>query len=218
MAEKLNMQTSRQDEIQAVPAETNYLKAAMFLADSYPGLLETRAELEKRISGSWVYTMNMAIADLNNLTVSYEGEHVQSSNISNPTERIALKLTDEYMAKKQREMDAEKAACINELLYVSWKIDTVETAVKERLNQEHKDIFTLLFKGHKTYNEAKSILYRKRGEKRYNRNLAEAKTKIWNAIIQELEFSSTTVRNSAFLDRLCREAEDSAIFGKNDGS
>lgn len=205
MAEKMNMEP---EEIQREPAEAGYLKVAMFLTDSYSRMLESKKALEKQIAGSWIYTINMAIAELDNLTVSYEGERVQSSNISNPTERIAMKLTDEYMARKQREMDAEKAACINELLYISWKIDVVEMAVKERLDTNQKDIFTLLFKGHKTYKEAKGVLQKKRGERQYNRDLAEAKVQIWDAIIQELELCSSLEQGLSFLERLRSEAED----------
>ena len=92
-----------------------YLKEALFLAESYTKMLEEREWLQKRIAGNWTYTKEMAIAELDSITVAYDNERVQSSNISNPTERIAMKLTDEYMARKQAEMNAERDACIADL-------------------------------------------------------------------------------------------------------
>ena len=118
-----------------------YMKEALLLANSYTQMLAERERLKKRLAGSWVYTKTMAIEELDSITVAYEGGRVQSSNISNPTERIALKLTDEYMARKQREMDAAKAACERDLEYVNWKIGVVETVMNERMKKIQKAAF-----------------------------------------------------------------------------
>ena len=123
-------------------AKMKYLDEARFLAETYTQMLDVRDSLRKSLEGNWTFTKAMAIAELDNIAVSYDGERVQSSNISNPTERIAMKITDEYMEKRQAEMDAERQACAMELDYVLWKIEVVETSSKERLTKKQGDVFT----------------------------------------------------------------------------
>ena len=194
-------QTDKQDQ------EVQYMSEALFLANSYTRMLEERDSLERKLAGSWVYTKDMAIADLNNISVSYDGERVQSSNISNPTERIVLKINDErYMARKQAEMDAEKAACARELKYVSWKVGVVKTAVRERMSDELQDMFTLQYKGHKTYRETQRILLKKRGQKVCDQTIFNQKMDCVEMIIQELTLRSCSGLDDHFLIMLHREA------------
>lgn len=183
-----------------------YMKEALLLANSYTQMLAERERLKKRLAGSWVYTKTMAIEELDSITVAYEGERVQSSNISNPTERIALKLTDEYMAKKQREMDAAKAACERDLEYVNWKIEVVETVFHDRLNEEQQDIFRQIYIQHKTFKTAAQTLWKKKKLKMSNRNICEYKKQIWEKLMMELEFCSSFDRNQLYLERLWQEA------------
>ena len=75
--------------------ESRFLREALFLANSYTWMLKRREDLEQRLAGSWKYTKDMAIEELDSITIAYGKERVQSSNISNPTERIAMKLTEE---------------------------------------------------------------------------------------------------------------------------
>ena len=201
------MEEKKIDEKQASPDAPVYMAEALFLAESYTQMLKFRDALKKRLAGSWVYTIDMAISDLDSITVSYESERVQSSNISKPTERIALKLTDEYMARKQAEMDAEKAAIVRELDYVSWKIEVAETVWKERAKGLEKSLFQLLFYQHKTYREAEEILLRKKNMRLQDCSIAAIKTKIWMLFEKEIEFRYQDEEERHFVEMLAAEAE-----------
>lgn len=194
-------------EKQASPDVPKYMAEALFLANSYTQMLKFRDALKKRLARSWVYTIDMAISDLDSITVSYESERVQSSNISKPTERIALKLTDEYMARKQAEMDAEKAAIVRELDYVSWKIEVSETVWKERAKGLEKSLFQLLFYQHKTYREAEEILLRKKNVHLQDCAIATIKTKIWMLFEKEIEFRYQDEEERHFVEMLAAETE-----------
>ncbi len=185
-----------------------YMAEALLLANSYTKMLEERTRLEKLLAGSWVYTKDMAIDELDNITVSYEGERVQTSNISNPTERIALKLTDEFMAQKQAEMDAERNAVVSELEYLNWKIGVVETTARERMNERQKDTFTLIFVGHKTYRDTINILKRKRKLEVACRNILELKQEIWRKLIDELSIRGWLPEQERFMLRLSQESQE----------
>lgn len=189
-------------------AEPQYMKEALLLATTYTKMLSERDWLKQRIAGSWEYTKTMAIADLDNITVSYEGERVQSSNISKPTERIALKLTDEYMARKQAEMDAERDALVRHLEYVNWKIEVVETVWHERMKEMQSAVFTLIFVGHKTYKEAETIIRKKKKKAMVNRNISEIKNQIWELFIKELSLRSRCAEQGEKMKCLKREAEE----------
>ena len=195
------------NENQVSPDAPKYMAEALFLAESYTQMLKFRDALKKRIAGSWIYTIDMAISDLDSITVSYESERVQSSNISKPTERIALKLTDEYMARKQAEMDAEKAAIVRELDYVSWKIEVAETVWKERAKGLEKSLFQLLFYQHKTYREAEEILLRKKNMRLQDCSIAAIKTKIWMLFEKEIEFRYQDEEERHFVEMLAAETE-----------
>lgn len=204
--EKLKGSADQADQADQEDQEVQYMTEALFLANSYAQLDETRKTLEKRLAGSWVYTKDMAIADLNNISVSYDGERVQSSNISNPTERTVLKINDErYMARKQAEMDAEKAACVRELEYVSWKAGVVETAVRERMGAELRSMFTLHYKGHKTYRETQRILLKRRGKNAYNDKIYRQKNDCVKMISRELELRSQLGTEEQFMRMLHAE-------------
>ena len=189
-------------------AKMKYLEEARFLAETYTQMLDVRDSLRKSLEGNWTFTKAMAIAELDNIAVSYDGERVQSSNISNPTERIAMKITDEYMEKRQAEMDAERQACAMELDYVLWKIEVVETSSKERLTKKQGDVFTLIYVGHKTYHEAERILWKKRKRKHVDRNIAATKQAILKALSTELELRCDCLNEGEYILRLQRELEE----------
>ena len=189
-------------------AKMKYLEEARFLAETYTQMLDVRDSLRKSLEGNWTFTKAMAIAELDNIAVSYDGERVQSSNISNPTERIAMKITDEYMEKRQAEMDAERQACAMELDYVLWKIEVVEASSKERLTKKQGDVFTLIYVGHKTYHEAERILWKKRKRKLVDRNIAATKQAILKALSTELELRCDCLNEGEYILRLQRELEE----------
>ena len=169
-------------------AELKYQKEARYLAMSYTKLLEERDRLQKRIDGDWTYTKEMAIAELSSITDSFDNERVQTSNIDNPTERIAIKLTDEFMKRRQAEMHDERDACIRKREYIDWKIEVVETVWKERSNKTQKVIFQLLFYQHKTFCETKEIMRKRRNMILYDWGLVVIKEQIWQLFSIELDF------------------------------
>ena len=76
-------------KIQFDAEEYPYKEEALYLAQHYKQFLAERDRLKALLDGdNWTYTTEMAITDLDNLTVSYDHDRVQSSNISNPVQRI----------------------------------------------------------------------------------------------------------------------------------
>ena len=182
--------------------EIRYIQCAMKLAAEYPFLLKEHDRLVKRLDGNWIYTKEMAIADLDNLTVSYDRERVQTSNISNPSERIALMLTDEYMQKKQKEYEWEHQRCLRECEYVDWKLDTIETVIRERMNDFQRRIFKLIFIQGYTFREVKETM----PEKICDRKIIEAKKMIWQQISKELLIQEQV--NCRYTEQLKAELND----------
>ncbi len=185
--------------------EIQYIQCAMKLAADYPFLLKEHDRLIQRLDGSWAYTKEMAIADLDSLTVSYDMERVQSSNISNPSERIAMKLTDEYMRRKQEEYNREHDRCLQECKYVDWKLDTIETAIRERMDGLQRHVFRLVFVQGLTFRETREIL----GEKVCNRKIVDAKKMIWQQISKELQAQALT--NSRYVKMLMAEENEGRV-------
>ena len=188
-----------------------YLKEALFLAENYTRMLEERAWLKRRIAGNWTYTKEMAIAELDSITVAYDHERVQSSNISNPTERIAMKLTAEYLAQKQAEMNAERDTCIAELDYLEWKIGVVETVWHERAIGIHKSVFQLLFYQHKTFKEAENALLLKKKRKVYDCGLVTIKEKLWMLFDKEIDFCFQNEAERRFVERLTADVNSEFV-------
>ena len=87
-----------------------------------------------------------AINDLDNTTVSYDRERVQSSGVSNPVQRIIEKIDDpKFMGRKQAEMDKDKAWCEQELAYICWKISIVHRARDDEMSKWEKQVFKYTF-------------------------------------------------------------------------
>lgn len=120
---------------------TNFQREAVYLAEHYGALLKKRDRLKRRLDGSWVFTKDMAIEELISITANYSGDHVQSSNISDSTARIADRLANGYIEQRQSQMDNEYKACQREYEYTCWKIGIVETAVSEWLGDKERAVF-----------------------------------------------------------------------------
>ena len=118
-----------------------------------------------------------------------------------------MELTDEFMAHKQREMDETREACEEELKYLNWKIEVVETVWKERAKEFQKSVFQLLFFQHKTYKETVSILRKKKKNRASNRKIAEAKTQILELFILEVSLRSQREEDADYVKRLMMETE-----------
>ena len=176
------------DKKDKAKAELKYQKEARYLAMTYTKMREERERLQKRIDGDWTYTKEMAIAELSSIAAPPDNERVQTSNIGNPTERIAIKLTDEFMKRRQAEMYAERDACIRKREYLDWKIEVVETVWKERSNKTQRIIFQLLFCQHKTFCETKEIMQKRRNATLYDWSIVAIKEQIWQLFGMELAF------------------------------
>jgi len=178
-----------------------YLVCAMKLAEAYPAMMKDYDRMKERLAGSWVYTKEMAIAELSSSTVSYDHVRVQNNRISNPAERIAMMLTDEYMKKKQEEYDWERERLKRELDYLDWKMRIVEVAVKERMNDFQQRVFRMIYLKGKTFKETREAL----AEKPCNRKIVETKGKIWQKMITELKAQEKAHRE--FMRRLITETK-----------
>lgn len=127
---------------------------ALFLAKSYGQMLKDRDYLKKVIdAGVQPYTKEMAIQDLTAVSVNYESERVQTSNISNVPLRVAELLDAGYVEKMNRRLWWEMNETVKDHAYLCWKIDVVETAMRERMDKKERAIFERLFVRGKSYRQ-----------------------------------------------------------------
>ena len=182
--------------------ENRYLACAMKLTSEYPALQKEHDRLVRRLEGNWIYTKEMAIADLDLHSISYDRDRVQSSSISSPTERIAMALTDEYMQKKQEALDWERQRCIQECRYVEWKMNTIEKVYRERMNKFQQCIFRLIFIQKLTFRKAREIM----DKKSCNKEIIKTKKMIWQHFCKELQVQEQI--NNGFVKRLMTESID----------
>ena len=181
--------------------EMAYLQCAMRLAEEYPAMMKDYDRMKERLAGNWVYTKEMAIAELSSSTVLYDNVRVQNNRVSNPAERIAMMMTNEYMKKKQEEYDWERERLRQELDYLDWKMRIVEVAVKERMNDFQQRVFRMIYLKGKTFKETREALE----ERPCNRKIVETKGKIWQKMITELKAQEKAHRE--FMRRLITETK-----------
>ncbi len=185
-----------------------YLPCAIKLAEEYPSLKKEHDRLVKRLEGNWIYTKEMAIADLDRHSVSYDRDRVQSSSISSPAERIAMAMTDKFMQKKQEELDWERQRCLHECRYVDWKLDILESVYRERMNPFQQCVFRLIFIQKLSFRKAREIMTVKRS----NKDIIKARKEIWHHFCKELQIQEKT--NKGFFMRLITEATNEKQKGR----
>ena len=189
----------------ADPAETDFQGEALFLAEQYGMLLRERERLKTMLEGSWEYTTDEAAAELESLSVSYDRERVQSSNISNPVERVVMKITDPvFMARKQREKDRQRIWCEEEYRYTVWKIGIVEAAMQERMEKRERGIFRKIFVENWTYREMQSRHKRPLSHSQIER----AEVRALNALEAQLRIVHSFEAGESFERRLTRDARE----------
>src|SRR5699024_11684364 len=105
------------------------------------------------ISGVPIYTKEMAIRDLSSVSIDYETDRVQISNISNVPLRIAELLDHGYVEKMNRKLRREMDESVKEYGYLCWKIEMVETAMRERMDKKEQAIFERMFARGKSYRQ-----------------------------------------------------------------
>ena len=186
--------------------ENQYLQEAAYLAEHFTDMISEREALKKLIAESWVYTEDMAIAELTSVTVSYEGERVQSSNISNPTERVALKLLSGYVEKKQAAMDRLKTQCAEELSFLEWKIKAVLSALEERADASQQSFFQMYYVKHLPFKQIRHLEGEMRKAKIANHRLNEIQNSVVKLIAEELQ--SISHREVDTVDRLVKEIKE----------
>lgn len=183
--------------------EYPYRAEALYLAKSYNHMISERNRLKVLLDGDWTYTVEMAINDLDNTTVSYDRERVQSSGVSNPVQRIVEKIDDpEFMERKQAEMDKDKAWCEQEYAYICWKISIVHRARDDEMSRWEKQVFKYTFIDGLDYRGIR----RKHPTVIHDRQITRAKINILSSIGREIETRQYFRDNNSYLDRLQKEA------------
>lgn len=144
---------AEQDHAQNVPAP-DFLVLALFLAQSYGQMLKDRERLKAVIdAGVPIYTKEMALRDLASISIDYESERVQTSNISNVPLCITELLDNGYVEKVNRKLRREMDESVKEYGYLCWKIEVVETAMRERMDKKERAIFERIFTKGKSYRQ-----------------------------------------------------------------
>ena len=181
---------------------------ALFLAQSYGQMLRDREYLKKVIdAGVPQYTKEMAIRELSSVSVNYESERVQTSNISRIPERITELLDNGYVEKMNRRLQREKEETVQDHAYLCWKIEVVETAMRERMDEMEQAVFTRIFVRGYTFAQVKKA-YRKR---LHNAQICKYKAAALRAIADEIALvSRSKMTPTGYTDKLKREAAEVA--------
>ena len=185
---------AEQDHAQNVPAP-DFLVLALFLAQSYGQMLKDRERLKAVIdAGVPIYTKEMALRDLASISIDYESERVQTSNISNVPLRITELLDNGYVEKVNRKLRREMDESVKEYGYLCWKIEMVETAMRERMDQRERAIFIRIYVRGYTFSQLK-----KAHKKRLcNRQICEAKEAALKALADEITVRSVLGESDVF--------------------
>ena len=193
---------AEQDNGQSVPVP-DFPELALFLAKSYGQMLKDQERLKAVIdAGVPIYTKEMAIRDLSSVSIDYETDRVQTSNISNVPLRIAELLDHGYVEKMNRRLRREMDDSVKEYGYLCWKIEVVETAMRERMDQRERAIFERMFARGKSYREICKAY--KRGTL-HNKQVSQIKQRCLQAIANHLKNISSFPVYSEYMKELLRE-------------
>lgn len=182
----------------------SFPELALFLAKSYGTMLKDQEHLKAVIdAGIQPYTKEQAIRDLSAIRIDYESERVQTSNISNAPERIAVLLDNGYVEKMNRRLRYEYGQTVKDYDYLSWKIEVAETAMQERMDKKERAIFERLYVRGYTFSQLKKA-YKK---KLCNRQICEIKKAILTALEDEIALRAGSRKTEPeYLERLRCEA------------
>lgn len=131
--------------------EERFLQEALLLAGRYPNNVDSRKQLQDLMHGNFEYTEDMAIQDLIGGAVSYDTERVQTSNISNQPERIAILLDNGYVWKEKQRIREEARKQQVELDRLNREIGIVEVAMNERMDDRTRAVFHCLYIEHRPW-------------------------------------------------------------------
>lgn len=161
--------------------EERFLTEALFLAGSYSAAVKEKKQLQDLMTGIFEYTEDMAIQDLTG-GGQQEGERVQTSNISNIPEKVAILLADGYVEKQKYRMQREAQGRMNEYRKLCEQVEIVETAMNERMDDRTRAVFQCLFIDHKVWSAVRD----EHGNRLQPQQISEARDKAINAIAEEL--------------------------------
>lgn len=197
-----NMMDSSEQTISA----SDFRELALFLAQSYGQLLSDRDRLKAVIeAGVQPYTEEMAIRDLSAISIEYESERVQTSNISNVPLRVAETLDAGYVEKMNRRLRREMDETVKEYGYICWKIEVVETVMRERMDKMERAVFERMFVKGKSYRQICKAY--KKGTLHLNQ-LHILKDRCIQALAEHLKNVSCFPLYSRYMDDLRREYQE----------
>ena len=197
---------AQQQDMQDSRDSRDYQAAALFLAKRYGGLLKEKEYIDKVLSGEFVFTEDDALEELISTTAGTEsdtGVRVQTSNISNTTERIGILLVNGYVEKRNRELRQEILADNEGREYLNWKIDIIGTALSERMDKFERGLFKRRYVEQWTY---RRIRERYQVKKLYNRDISKACRAVISSIADEIQLREN--ESCCLVDRLMAEAGD----------
>jgi hypothetical protein len=161
--------------------EERFLADALRLAESFSGRVMERDTLKALLDDTFEYTEDMAIQDLIGGGVQY-GERVQTSNISNVPERIAILLDEGYVEKQRCKMRQEAEKHKKDYQKYCAEIEIVETAMQERMDARTRAVFRCLYIEHRPWSKVRDEV----GNHLEKKAVLRCKQKEITAIAEEL--------------------------------
>lgn len=202
-ADTENRKHTEQDKKEQDTTVPDCSELALFLAKSYGQMLKDRERLQSVLdAGVPIYTKEMAIRDLSSVSIDYETDRVQTSNISNVPLRIAELLDHGYVEKMNRRLRREMDDSVKEYGYLCWKIALVETAMRERMDKKEQAIFERMFARGKSYRQVCKAY--KKGTL-HNKQVSQIKQRCLQAIANHLKNITSFPVYSEYMKELLRE-------------
>ena len=194
---------TEQDKKEQDTAVPDCSELALFLAKSYGQMLKDREQLFSEVAAAVaIYTKEMAIRDLSSVSIDYETDRVQISNISNVPLRIAELLDHGYVEKMNRKLRREMDESVKEYGYLCWKIALVETAMRERMDKKEQAIFERMFARGKSYRQVCKAY--KKGTL-HNKQVSQIKQRCLQAIANHLKNITSFPVYSEYMKELLQE-------------
>ena len=135
--------------------DERYIEEALLLAGRYSESVKRRDQLRNLMTGNFEYTKDMAIRDLIGGGVRYDTERVQTSNISNQPERIAILLDNDFVWKERRRIQEEARKYKMELDILNRELAVIEVAMSERMDVRTRAVFRCLYIEHLPWSRVK---------------------------------------------------------------
>lgn len=135
--------------------DEQYIEEALLLAGRYSESVKRRDQLRNLMTGNFEYTKDMAIRDLIGGGVRYDTERVQTSNISNQPERIAILLDNDFVWKERRRIQEEARKYKMELDILNRELAVIEVAMSERMDVRTRAVFRCLYIEHLPWSRVK---------------------------------------------------------------